>query len=176
MPADQPVAAPQNDRHLSGVTLFGAIGNCLAQPQYMLGPATDIVSFRKFLLQVVGALRNPYSAARPYLVLDNHPSHTSPKMREELHARFHVCFQPTASSPVNCQETVWAQIKREYYVRLHRRERDLASDEEFRNMIRELTEEVPINTENMLRANRHYLDHYIALGEEQRSSSWDSWD
>ena len=62
-------------------------------------------------------------------------------------------------------------------MRLHRRERDIANEEEFRQMIWQLTEDVPINTENMLRANRRWLDHYIALGEEQKSSSsFDSWD
>ena len=131
----------------------------------MMAPASDIVNLKKFLIQLAGALKNPYSHMRPYLVLDNLPAHRSPKVREELQ-RFHVCFQPPYSSPANCQETVWSILKREYYVRLHRRDEDLANDEAFRAMIRQLYEEVPIITENILRANQRYLAQYLALGSD----------
>ena len=67
---------------------------------------------------------------------------------------------------MNCQETVWSILKREYYVRLHRRDEDLANDEAFRAMIRQLYEEVPIITENILRANQRYLAQYLALGSD----------
>ena len=114
-------------------------------------------------------MRTPYSGSKPYLCLDNHPAHRSAKVREEL-SRFHVCFQPAYSSPANCQETIWAHLKREYYVRLHRRDEDVASEDEFRAMIRQLYEDVPINTEAILRANRRYLAQYLALGAAQESS------
>ena len=67
----------------------------------MMASATDIEGVKKFLVQLAGAVKNPYSGSRPYLVLDNHQAHRSPKVREELE-RFHVLWQPAYSSPVNC--------------------------------------------------------------------------
>ena len=62
-------------------------------------------------------------------------------------------------------------LKREYFVRLHRRERDLKDHAEFKAMIEKLYSEVPIDTEAMLRANRSHIAHYLALGDEQDPSS-----
>ena len=135
----------------------------------MIAPATDIASTKRFLLQLAGALKNPYSPLKPYLVLDNHPAHRSSQVREEL-SRFHVCFQPAWSSPANCQETVWAQLKREFYVRLHRRDSDLADEEQFRAMVKQLYEDVPVNTDAILRANQGYIAKYLALGSASQSS------
>ena len=136
----------------------------------MIAPSTDIASTKRFLLQLAGALRNPYSPLKPYLVLDNHPAHRSAQIREEL-SRFHACFQPAWSSPANCQETVWAQLKREFYVRLHRRDSDLANEEEFRGLVRQVYEDVPVNTDAILRANHRFIAKYLALGDEQSSSA-----
>ena len=80
---------------------------------------------------------------------------------------FHPIFQAPYSSPGNCQEQIWAYLKREYYVRLHRREEDLADANQFRAMIQQLCDDVPINTDAILRANQRYLAHYLALGAEQ---------
>ena len=65
---------------------------------------------------------------------------------------------------------MWSLLKREYLVRLHRRDADIENDDEFRAMIRKLYREVPVNVDAMLRANRSHIDRYIALGEEQESS------
>ena len=43
----------------------------------MMASATNIPDFKRFLVQVAGALKNPYSGSKPYLVLDNHPAHRS---------------------------------------------------------------------------------------------------
>ena len=51
-------------------------------------------------------------------------------------------------------------------MRLHRRDHDLADDAEFEAMIRQLYEEVPVDADAMLRANRAYVASYIALGDE----------
>ena len=72
---------------------------------------------------------------------------------------------PPYSSPANVQETVWAHLKREYYVRLHRRDVDFANEAEFRAMIQQLVDDMPVNTENILRANYRYLAQYLALGD-----------
>ena len=137
----------------------------------MTASSTDIPEVKRFLVQLAGALKDPYSKLRPYLVLDNHPAHRSNQVREEL-SRFHACFQPAYSSNFNCQETVWSLLKREYFVRLHRRDRDLTNQAEFRAMIEQLCADVPVNAENILRANRLYINHYLDLGDEQSSDSF----
>ena len=76
----------------SAVTLFGACGKSLKEGTlYMTAPATDIVSFKKFLVELAGAIKDPYTKQRPYLVLDNHSAHRSVHVREELN-RFHALF------------------------------------------------------------------------------------
>ena len=64
------------------------------------------------------------------------------------------------------QEVVWAFLKKEYYMRLHRRDENIKDEAEFSQMIEKLCEEVPINTDNILRSNRAYVNYYLALGEE----------
>ena len=95
-------------KFFSAVTLFGAVGSCLkGGTLYMTAPATDIPSFKRFLVELAGAVKDPYTKRRPYLVLDNHSAHRSAQVREQLE-RFHAIFQPAYSSPFNVQETVWA--------------------------------------------------------------------
>ena len=157
--------APQNLKYLSSVTLFGAVGKSIRGGKlYMTADSTDIPNVKRFLVKLAGALRNPYGI-RPYLVLDNHRAHRSERVREEL-GRFRACFQPAYSSPFNCQETVWAQLKREYYTRMHRRDSDFADAAAFEAMVVQLCEEVPVDPDAMLRANRAYVASYIALGDE----------
>ena len=89
-------------KFFSAVTLFGAVGRCLKNGYfYMIAKSTDIQEVKRFLVELAGELRNPYSRMKPYLVLDNHGAHRSPKVREELE-RFQVLWQPAYSSPVNC--------------------------------------------------------------------------
>ena len=137
----------------------------------MTAAATNIPETKRFLVALAGALRDPYRRARPYLILDNHSPHHSSHVRDEL-SRFHVCFYPAYLSAANCQETVWSQLKREYFVRLHRRDRDLTSDDEFRAMIRQLCEDVPINAANILRANHAWIAKYLELAAEQSAASF----
>ena len=99
--ATSTIAAPENKKYLSAVTLFGAVGKCLNGGHlYMQAPSTDTESVKKFLVKLAASLRNPYGR-RPYLVLDNHPAHRSQRLRDEL-SRFTACFQPAYSSPFNC--------------------------------------------------------------------------
>ena len=87
--------------------MYGAVGKCIKGGKfYMTAEATNIPETKRFLVKLAGALKNPYGP-RPYLCLDNHRAHTSPRVREEL-ARFNVCFQPAYTSPANCQETIWS--------------------------------------------------------------------
>lgn len=137
----------------------------------MTAPATDIPSVKKFLVELAGVLKDPYTRVKPYLIMDNHGAHRSDKIREEL-SRFHPCWQAPYSSPFNCQETVWSLLKREWLVRLHRRETDLANEAQFRDMVHQLCDEVAIDHSAILRANHDYIAHYLALGDELSSDSY----
>ena len=92
-------------------------------------------------------------------------------MQEQL-SRFRVLFQVPYSSPFNVVETVWAAYKREHLVRLHRRERDFPNAAAFEQAVLQLCDDVPIDPDAMLRANRSYIEHYLALGDEQSSDSF----
>ena len=48
-------------------------------------------------------------------------------VRQLLEDQFNVIFQPPYSSPFNCQEKVWALVKREYFARMHRRNSNLTT-------------------------------------------------
>ena len=39
-------------------------------------------------------------------------------------------------------------------------------------MVLQLCEDVPVNADNMLRANRRYIAQYLALGAEESSDSF----
>ena len=70
-------------KFFTSVTLFGAVGKSLKEGTlYMTAPATDIASFKKFLVELAGAVKDPYTKQRPYLVLDNHSAHRSVHVRE----------------------------------------------------------------------------------------------
>ena len=137
-------------------------------------------------------------------------AHRSPDSAPTLSQHFTAEWQPTYSSPFNCQgksnspagsasqdvslshmmtlvvsivsnfvhitaETVWAQLKREYFVRFNRRESDFVSMDQFRLYIKALYTEVPLNMENLLRANRIYVDFHLRL-HEQMNPSVDSYE
>ena len=163
----------------------------------MMGAATNIEEFKKFLVQVARAFRNPYAQVKPRLVMDNHPAHRSRHCRELLDQYFRPEFQPAYSkcstqaklartwpwfeepllrshlltnslfpvlgSPFNVVETCWAHLKREYFVRLHRRETNILDMAQFRAMIKALYEEVPLNQDSLLRANRQYVSFHAEI-------------
>ena len=88
----------------------------------MIGNATNIEEFKKFLVQVARAFRNPYAQVKPRLIMDNHPAHRSRNCRELLNQYYRPAFQPAYNksiitltddisvigSPFNVVETCWA--------------------------------------------------------------------
>ena len=90
MTAGEPVAAPQNHDYLTSITLYGAVGQCIEGGKlYMQASATSNEETKRFLVLLASKLRNPYGP-RPYLVMDNHSSHHSDKVAEEMSR-----FKPT---------------------------------------------------------------------------------
>ena len=46
---DKPVKTIVGRRRYGGVTIYGAIGNCLKKPVFMLGESTNIEEFEEFM-------------------------------------------------------------------------------------------------------------------------------
>ena len=46
---DQPVKTLIGRKRYGGVTIYGAIGNCLKKPTLMLGESTNIEEFKQFM-------------------------------------------------------------------------------------------------------------------------------
>ena len=101
----------------------------------MVGAATNNAEVQKFVVQLARSLRNPYSASKPYLVLDNHPSHRSSRTREVLERYFRPLFQPAQTSQVNCEETVFSSLKSRFRKQLFRRESNIATMPQFRSFV-----------------------------------------
>ena len=47
--ADKPVKTLIGRKRYGGVTIYGAIGNCLKKPVFMLGESTNIEEFEEFM-------------------------------------------------------------------------------------------------------------------------------
>ena len=74
----------------------------MKKPVFMLGEATNIPEFKRFLQVLAGELKNPYAQSKPHLVMDNHRAHRSEKVADLLGMYFVAEFQPAYSSPFNC--------------------------------------------------------------------------
>ena len=124
----------------------------------MMAKSTNQEAFKRFIRLLQQTLRNPYKRSKPWLVLDNHKSHHALSAKQQLESSFNVLFQPPYSSAFNCQETVWANVKREYFSRMHRRNEDLRSQLDYGRFLLGVCKDVPLNTSNLLRANRRYIE------------------
>lgn len=145
MHIDHPsLLTPLNYTQLKSISVYGSISNCHSRPQYMLGTATNIVQMKAFLIKLARSLQNPFMRAKPWLVLDNHSAHHSKKLKQTLNDHFRPLFMPAYSSPFNCQELVWAHVKRAYFVKLHRRDQNFASVEAFRDFVADVLKTTPI--------------------------------
>ena len=97
----------------------------------MLAKSTNHRALKIFVRLLKSSLKNPYKQQKPWMVLDNHRSHYKSGARQLLEDSFNVIFQPAYSSPFNCQESVWALVKREYFARMHRRNTNLKTQLEY---------------------------------------------
>ena len=75
MTEDSPIRAVLNKSRLKAVTVYGAIGLVFHEPVFMIAKATTKVETDRFVLEMAGKLRNPYSSRKVHLVADNHRSH-----------------------------------------------------------------------------------------------------
>ena len=145
------------------MTVYGAIGKALRGPIFMLAKSTNFQALEIFANQIKYSLKNPYKREKPWLVLDNHTSHHKNCVVRQLESMFNLLYQPPYSSAFNCQETVWALVKREYFARMHRRESNLVTQLEYGRFLMEVCSDVKLNVANLLRANREYIDKHLQL-------------
>ena len=145
-----------NSRH--SVTVFGAIGSALKKPVYMLGAATNIVEFHRFIKLVEKQIR-PGLREKPFLLYDMHSAHVSSEA--EIRNRFIPLPQPTQSSPFNCIETVWSLAKR-YYVRLSLLHRATFGEKKFYELVLLSCRSADLAIPNILRVNHGYIREYLA--------------
>ena len=53
MSANDPIAAPENMKYLSSITLYGAVGNCLKGGKfYMQAKSTSLPETKRFLVEL----------------------------------------------------------------------------------------------------------------------------
>ena len=157
------MVVPVNKQKLQNLTVYGAIGKALRGPIFMLAKSTNHRALKIFARQLKCTLRNPYKQQKPWLVLDNHTSHHTKSVHKLLEDQFHVLYQPPYSSAFNCQETVWSVVKREYFARMYRRDSNLTTQLEYGKFLLSVCHDVPLNTTNLLRANREYIEKHLRL-------------
>lgn len=58
-----------------GVTVYGAIGNCLVYPVFKLGGTTNSVEFKRFILDVKDALGSNHVGTKPVFLYDAAKAH-----------------------------------------------------------------------------------------------------
>ena len=68
-----------------------------------------------------------------------------------------------SASTFNCQEAVWSLLKRAFYKRLYRLDRDLSTQQQFKQLLQEVMEEVPICQTNLMRVNKRYVEFHADL-------------
>ena len=97
MTSAREIDSPEQLKFLHAVTLYGAVGKCIKGGKlFMTGVATSIPETKRFLVMLAGQLRNP-RGPKPYLCMDNHRSHKSDEVIEEMRP-FVPCFQPPYTS------------------------------------------------------------------------------
>ena len=53
-----------------GTTVYGAIGDCLESPVFILGESTNKAEFGAFLLKVKAKLKANYAGVKPIILYD----------------------------------------------------------------------------------------------------------
>ena len=72
---------------------------------------------------------------------------------------------------MNCVETVFGLLKRRFYKKLHRMEVNLATMQQFHEMVLRVCSQYPISIPAMIRSNKRYLEahHDISIVSESDS-------
>ena len=94
-----------------GVTVFGAIGNCLKNPVFRTAKSTKKHDYIEFMRLVKEQVRSIHHNQKPILLFDAHRAHTSLLAREEIPRMFVPLKIPVYSCEFNSIEKVWSYAK-----------------------------------------------------------------
>ena len=86
-----------------GCTVFGAIGECLAYPVFMLGTRTNAEEFCWFIEKVKNAVKSSYSGVKPIFLYDAAKAHLATDSQRLLKRSFIPLQIPTYSCEFNCK-------------------------------------------------------------------------
>jgi len=93
-----------------GITVFGAIGNCLKKPMFMTARSTNKEDYMRFMNQVKEQVRD-LRGRKPVLLYDAHRAHTSLIARDRIPKMFLPLPIPVYSCEFNSIEKVWSFAK-----------------------------------------------------------------
>jgi len=144
----RPVKFPLNMLRGKGVTILGAIGECLPKMVSTLAQSTNresVVEFLHVLREVASTCPMLEKARRKrlVLVLDNHRAHVTPEVTtcaEELDME--LLFLPPYCPELNSIETLWAQVKRLVKQRLTERSDRTLGQQQFEQILRDCLNEI----------------------------------
>ena len=92
----------RNDKRF-GVTIYGAVGACMARPVYTFGSSTNRNEFQDFVVQVKAAIKVQYSTTKPFFLFDGHLAHTVPDSIKIISEHFIPIQTPAYSCEFNCK-------------------------------------------------------------------------
>ena len=97
-------------------------------------------------------------------MIDNNPAHVNAFKRLKDYTGLNLVYQPSESPEFNSQETVWRMVKHAYRKKMFRRDSDLIDQNEHKQFILEVLEEVKakIDMRKVLNANERYIQTLIA--------------
>ena len=99
---ESPNIHARNNKRRS-VTVYGAIGSCLAYPVFTLGGTTNGIEFRRFIIDVKDAFRSNHNGVKPIFLYDAAKAHTAYASQELLSQYFEPLQIPTYSCEFNCK-------------------------------------------------------------------------
>jgi hypothetical protein len=103
-------------KRYGGVTIMGAVGNCLSKSVFKLVPSTTKEVFMSFIEELSEFVKD--GIQKPFLVLDNHAAHRSKDVRPTLNQYFQPLFMPPYSCEFNSIEHCWGFMKEKFRRRL----------------------------------------------------------
>ena len=69
------------------------------------------------------------------------------------------------------QETVWSLLKRAFYKRLYRLDKDLRSQDEFKELLRSVMREVHFCSASLMRVNKRYVEEHAGRRHYEEDDS-----
>jgi len=144
----KPVKFPLNKLRGKGVTVFGAIGECLPKAVFTLAPTTNREHVMEFLKKLRSVMTpNPMAPKnkkdRLVVVLDNHRAHVSEEvvgLARQLNME--LLFLPPYCPELNSIESLWSIVKGSIKTTLTDYSYKTISQEKFESIIFDCLNEV----------------------------------